>query len=195
MQHDSTHSVDSSRFLLDRSTARRLMANTLLRFCLTSLMAVLLAPGPTAQSAPAAKDAVLTVAGDVQHALALTAADLKSMTRKAITLGNPGQQNVYEGVPIDRILDRAGVPLGRELAGPALSTYVLAIAADGYQVLFSLGELDAGLSASDIIVADVMDGKALESEAGPFRIVLPHDRRGARSVRQLQRLEVVRLGK
>ena len=37
--------------------------------------------------------------------------------------------------------------------------------------------------------------KPLFDYQGPFRIVAPHDKRGARSIRMLQRLEVVRLVK
>ena len=44
-------------------------------------------------------------------------------------------------------------------------------------------------------VADTIDGKPLFEYQGPFRIVAPHDNRGARSIRMLQRLELVRLVK
>ncbi|HWB30825.1 MAG TPA: hypothetical protein VG736_10000 [Vicinamibacterales bacterium] len=62
-------------------------------------------------------------------------------------------------------------------------------------LVFSLGELDPDLSGSRIIVADRADGKPLDGEHGPFRIVAPQDTRGARSIRMLQRLEIVRLRK
>ncbi len=56
-------------------------------------------------------------------------------------------------------------------------------------------ELDPALTANDIIVADTTDGKPLLENQGPLRIVAPHDKCGARSVRMLQRLEIVRLRK
>ena len=58
--------------------------------------------------------------------------------------------------------------------------------------MFSLGELDPALSGSGIIVADTADGKPLAANQGPLRIVAPNDSRPARSVRMLERLEVVR---
>ena len=46
---------------------------------------------------------------------------------------------------VGEILKRAGAPLGTELRGNAIASYVLASATDGYQVLFSLAELDPGV--------------------------------------------------
>ena len=77
----------------------------------------------------------------------------------------------------------------------SLSTYVRATAVDGYELIFSLGELDPGLNSNEVIVADTMDGKPLADQQGPFRIVVPYDKRGVRSVRMLQPLEVVKLRK
>jgi hypothetical protein len=53
----------------------------------------------------------------------------------------------------------------------------------------------AALTANDVIVADTLDGKPLFNYLGPLRIVAPKDARGARSVRMLMRLELVRLKK
>jgi hypothetical protein len=90
------------------------------------------------------------------------------------------------------LLKRAGAPLGRDLSGGALATYVVATASDGYQAEFSLVELDPAFAANDIILADMTDRKPLFENQGSLRIVAPHDKRGARSVRMLQRLEIVR---
>ena len=61
--------------------------------------------------------------------------------------------------------------------------------------MFSLAELDPGFCGSVIIVADTTDGKPLFAYQGPFRIIAPRDTRAARSIRMLQRLDVVRLKK
>ena len=71
----------------------------------------------------------------------------------------------------------------------------VASAKDGYQVVFSLAELDPALTSNDIIIADTVDGQPLFDYQGPLRIVAPRDKRGARSIRMLQRLDVVRLRK
>jgi hypothetical protein len=64
---------------------------------------------------------------------------------------------------------------------------------DGYQVTFTLGELDPQFGNESILVADKRDGKPLPDKQGPFRLVCPNDHEGARSVRMLETLEVVRL--
>ncbi len=106
-----------------------------------------------------------------------------------------GRKIEYEGVPLREILKKAGAPLGNQLRGKALASYVLAKAHDGYQVVFALGELDAAFGNEKILVADKRDGKPLFGYQGPFRLVCPNDKAGARSVRMLETLEVVRLQK
>jgi len=69
------------------------------------------------------------------------------------------------------------------------------VATYGYQAVFSLAELDPAFTPNDIIIADTVDGQPLFDYQGSFRIVAPRDKRGARSVRMLQRIEVVRLKK
>ena len=81
------------------------------------------------------------------------------------------------------------------MSGAAVASYVVASASDGYRAVFSLAELDPEFTGSEIIVADTVDGKPLFDYQGPFRIVAPRDTRGARGVRMLQKLEVVRLPK
>ena len=93
------------------------------------------------------------------------------------------------------MLARAGAPLGKELRGKALATYVLAKARDGYQVVFGLAEVDASFANKPILVADTRAGKPFAGNLGPFRLVGPNDEAEARSGRMLETLEVVRLRK
>jgi hypothetical protein len=53
-------------------------------------------------------------------------------------------------------------PVGRDLSGKAVATYMHASANDGSEVVFSLAELDPSFTPKDIIVADAIDGR-------PFR--------------------------
>jgi DMSO/TMAO reductase YedYZ molybdopterin-dependent catalytic subunit len=158
-------------------------------------IAVLLCIAPRGAHAQEKPAATLTIAGDVATPLKLTAADLKSMPRVTVQIQENGQTTSYEGVRVVDILTKAGVPSGTELRGGALSTYVVAKASDGYQVVFSLGELDPALTGNEIIVADTVDGKPLTATLGPLRVVIPKDTRGARSIRMLERIDVVRLKK
>ena len=146
-----------------------------------------------AQAPPAA---VLAVQGDIASPLSLTADDLAKMPRETVSLPAPdGTKIVYEGVTLLAVLQKAGAPFGKQLRGKVLSTYVLAKAMDGYQVVFTLGELDPEFGNASILVADKRDGTPLGEKQGPFRLVCPNDHEGARSVRMLETLEIVRLAK
>ena len=137
----------------------------------------------------------LQVTGSVKQALALTADDLAKMPRASVRTTNNGMETVYEGVWLHEVLKKAGVPQGSELRGKALSSFVIAEAQDGYQVVFSLGELDPAFIDNEILLADTANGKPLFGAQGRFRLVVPKDKPGARSVRMLTKLEVVQLRK
>lgn len=175
------------------------MPHTLVRRRLTLLLliaALSSVPAAAQGTSQAAADAPLSISGDVRTPLTISPAELKTMPRTSVEVAdNDGRSVKYEGVLVGELLKRAGAPLGSDLRGRAMTTYVLASASDGYQVLFSLAELDPAFSSSRVIVADTADGKPLFAYQGPFRIVSPGDTRAARSIRMLQRLEVVRLKK
>jgi hypothetical protein len=59
--------------------------------------------------------------------------------------------------------------------------------------VFTVGELDHLLGNAPVIVADKCDGVTLPEADGPVRLVAAGDRRGARSVRQLDRLNIVEI--
>ena len=163
-------------------------------FRLPALAAI--ASGLAFAQAPQPAPATLTVTGDIAAPLALKAEDLAKMPRETVSLAEQdGTKIEYEGVPLREILKRAGAPLGNQLRGKALSSYILAKAHDGYQVVFALAEFDAAFANEQILVADKRDGKALFGYQGPFRLVCPNDKAGARSVRMLETVEIVRLQK
>jgi DMSO/TMAO reductase YedYZ molybdopterin-dependent catalytic subunit len=169
-----------------------------LRFSVLAAISLGLVFAQAPQSQPPAPSgpATLVVSGDVATPLTLKAEDLAAMLReKASIPEQDGTEVEYEGVPLREVLKRAGAPLGGQLRGKALASYVLAKAHDGYQVVFALGEIDAQFGNEQIIVADKRDGKPLFGYQGPFRLVCPHDKAGARSVRMLETLEIVRLQK
>jgi len=146
--------------------------------------------GHAQQSSPS-----ITVTGTSAQPLLITAADLAQMPRATVTTTNGGIETRYEGVWLYEILKKAGVQLGEALRGKALTTYVLAEAQDGYQVVFSVGELDPALTEGQILLADKANDKPLFGDNGAFRIVAARDKRAARSVRMLRKLEIVQLRK
>src|SRR5215469_9906948 len=112
----------------------------------------------------------LAVSGGVTKPLDLSADDLKHLPRTTLKTVNPHSQKseTYEGVSLHELLHRAGVPEGENLRGPAMTTYVVAEASDGYRVVFSVAELDPGIADSEVLVADTLDGAPLDPRHGPF---------------------------
>ena len=139
--------------------------------CVAAVVTVLtfsLAVFAQAPASAGGAQAALSVGGDVPHPLSLTPADIKAMPRTTVTVTEEGREVKYEGVLVGEILKRAEAPIGRDLTGQAVATYVLAKAKDGYQVVFSLPELDPAFTSNDIIVADTIDGNPLFDYQGPL---------------------------
>ena len=143
------------------------------------------------QAAP--QPAGLAISGEVTKPLSLSLADLSAMPHKSLKVTNPHdqKQEAYEGVPLADLLKLAGAAQGEQLRGTAMATYVLVEAADGYRVVFSLAELDPGIQDSNVLLADKVDGHALDGNIGPLRLVVPLDKRPARWVRMVQSIRVI----
>lgn len=58
---------------------------------------------------------------------------------------------------------------------------------------FTLAELDPAFRDSTVIVADRRDGGPMASPLGPIRIIAASDKKPARSIRMLEKLQVVLL--
>src|SRR5882672_1901800 len=67
--------------------------------------------------------AVLKIGGNVATPFEISAADLKKMTRKTLSLVNPHNKKteVYEGVLLLDLFRKAGVPQGDRLRGPVMA--------------------------------------------------------------------------
>jgi len=136
--------------------------------------------------------AQLKVTGAVSTPLTLTAEDLKKMPRTTLQVSNSHEKKseTYEGVLLEELLRRAGVPQGDQLRGKLMATCVTAEAEDGYKVVFAIAELDSGIANAEVLVADTVDGAPIDAKRGPFRLVVPHDKRPARWVRMLKSITV-----
>ena len=128
-------------------------------------------------------------------AITMSVADLDALPKHSAILHDHGKEVQYEGVLVHDVLVKAGLDFGKELHGKQLSSYVEAIGDDGYRVVYSLAEFDPSVMDSDILIADKQDGHTLGEKQGPFRIVAPHDKRPARSLRLLHEISVVQLAK
>ena len=133
------------------------------------------------------KDVLLTMTREGQAPIRLTAADFAKLTRRTVK-ATDHEQNVatFEGVLLREALQPLGLPFGKDLRGKALTIYLLIEAQDGYQVVFTLPELDGLFTDKVVLLADRRDGKPLSEKEGPLRIVVPDEKRQARWIRQVK---------
>lgn len=123
--------------------------------------------------------------------LPIDPAMLARLPRATAALVAHGKSQRCEGVLLSDLVAAAGLPAGEALRGPALTMLIVAEAADGYRVAFTLAELDPRLGNRGVLLADRCDGGVLPAADGPLRLVAPGEARAARSVRQLRRLTAV----
>lgn len=171
-----------------RPMLRRLCGiTTLLLVCAISVFAQ--------QTAPAS-DFVLTVGGEVEKPLKLSLSDLLKFPRRSVQAkDHDGKEHRYEGIELREILRQAGVKQGKELRGKALALFLLVEAADNYQAVFALPELDPEYTDRVVLLVDKQDSQPLSSAHGPFRIVVPDEKIFARWVRQVKSLTILRAAK
>ncbi|PJJ80182.1 molybdopterin-dependent oxidoreductase [Mucilaginibacter auburnensis] len=133
----------------------------------------------------------IKITGEVTTPLDVDKATFQKFTQVSVKYKDKnGKEHTYTGVSLYDILQKAGVTLGPTLRGQNLTKYVLAEAIDGYHVVFALVELDKEFTDKQIILADKVDGAALPTTEGSYRIIVPDDKKAARSIRQVTGLKV-----
>jgi hypothetical protein len=133
----------------------------------------------------------LTIQVGTGKPIVLTRGDLESLPRSKVTAGNSGQSTLFEGVALRSVLEKAGVTFGDSLRGKRLASYLLVEAADDYKVVFALPELDPAFNDKQVVLAFLKDGKPLDAKEGPYRIVIPDEKRMSRWIRQVTMLKIV----
>jgi hypothetical protein len=150
----------------------------------TALLALLVLPALT-------QCQQLTVQPEPGKQVVLARADIETLPHIKVTTSAAGTSATFEGVALGAVLEKAGVGLGQTMKGKRLASCLLVEAADGYRVVIALPELDPAFTDRQIILALSKDGKPLDEKEGPYRIVIPDERRMARWVRQVTTLKVV----
>ena len=118
--------------------------------------------------------------------LVINASTLAGLPRKTVSATDEGgHTNTYSGIALRDVLTRAGVPTGNAVRGRLLASYVAVGAADHYRALFSIAELEPSMNDRVVLIAESRDGQPLPANAGPFRLIVPGEKREARWVRQV----------
>lgn len=122
----------------------------------------------------------------------LNRSDLESLPHLTVTASEHGSPPVsFEGVTLKSVLEKAGVTFGESMKGKRLTNCLLVEAADGYRAVIALPELDPAFTDRQTVLAFLRDGKPLSEKEGPYRIVIPDEKRMARWVRQVTTLKIV----
>ncbi|MGO8756975.1 MAG: hypothetical protein ACLQG3_02510 [Terracidiphilus sp.] len=118
-----------------------------------------------------------------------TPAKLAPLAHVSVTVHNMHTQadETYSGVPVMALLTPLGVSDNPH--GGNLRFYAVAMGSDGYEAVYSIGELMPELSSGTVIVADLENGKPLAGD-GPLKIVGAGDKGAARRVRNLVAIRV-----
>lgn len=133
----------------------------------------------------------LTVQTESGKQMVLSKDDIASLPRIKAAAGTPDASVTYEGVSLKSVLEKAGVEFGSSLRGKRMASCLLVEAADGYRVVIALPEIDPEFTDRQIVLAFLRDGKPLDQKEGPYRIVIPTEKRMARWVRQVTTLRIV----
>jgi DMSO/TMAO reductase YedYZ molybdopterin-dependent catalytic subunit len=133
----------------------------------------------------------ITVSGEVTKQLKLTLADIgKYPPAEVKAKDRDGKEHSFKGVALATVLDSAGVTLGKDLRGENLAKYVIITAADNYQVVYSLAEVDPEFTSNTVLLCTHVDGNLLPRGEGPFRVVNLIDKRPARWIREITSIKV-----
>lgn len=92
----------------------------------------------------------------------------------------------YKGVLVWDLLKANDALGGLELGAQLGRTFVVS-ASDGYRIAFSIGEIHPEFGNLPLILVTAIDGKPLDQA---WRLVAPGDKRGARAVRDVVRIEL-----
>jgi molybdopterin-dependent oxidoreductase-like protein protein len=126
------------------------------------------------------------------RARSVTMQEISALPQREVTVSAHNVQGTFRGPRLIDVLWLVGAPSGDSIRGPRLADYVLVEAADGYRVVFALAELDSAFRADVPLLATQRGGAALPANEGPFRIILPGERRPARWIRQVRRITLLR---
>ncbi|MNK49222.1 hypothetical protein D3C87_680660 [compost metagenome] len=137
------------------------------------------------------KTASAIIKGEVKSELILTPADVDKLPKTSLSQKDRAdQEHTYSGVELGLVLKNAGVTLAEELKGENLTKYLLVEASDGYQVLFSLAEIDPAFTSRKIILANRKDGALIAADEGPFHLIIEGEKRKPRNARQIVSLTI-----
>ena len=132
----------------------------------------------------------ITIEGVDGQSVVLTTADLSKLPQQTVDTSDHGQPAKFEGVLLADVLAKVHLPTGEKFHSTAASHYMVVEAKDGYRAVFAWAELDPSFMDKAVYVVTKRDGKPLSEKEGPFQLIAPGEKRGARWVRQVTALGI-----
>ena len=119
-----------------------------------------------------------------------TAATLAALPHTMVSVYNEHTKanETYAGVPVIDLLTKLGVP--DKPRGKQFKIYLVVVGSDGYEVVYSLGEITPDVHDATVLVADSEDGKPIADD-GPLKMVATGEKRPARWVRNVVAIRVL----
>jgi hypothetical protein len=136
----------------------------------------------------------LTIEAEGGKQVVLAKSEIESLPHVKLTVPAAHDADTpvtYEGVALKSLLEKAGVQFGHSLKGRRMALCLLVEAADEYRVVIALPEIDSDFTNKQVVLAFSQNGKPLDAKEGPYRIVIPDEKRMARWVKQVTTLKIV----
>jgi hypothetical protein len=166
-----------------------------IRFRSVALTILVLSSCPSLGAEPnpqaVADAAIITVVDATGSAKTVTPDLLAQLPAVPVTVSfeseHGARQASFEGPLLWTLLNRLGA-VDVAAAREGVRQTLLISGRDGYTAVLALAEIAPAFEGKQVILAVRMNGELLEP--GHFRIVVPGDRRGGRSVRDFSRVEI-----
>ncbi len=161
----------------------------------TGLAASLPCPGEAQVTTSGGYSTSFQLRGQVMHPKTYSLASLAVLpvTRQNVVLyAGSGQVNAsYTGVLLWDLLSTAGLIINPTSKNDLLRQRVVVTGSDGYQAVFSLGELAPQFGGEQVMVAYGVNGALFDQSSGFAKIIVPGDKAGGRAVGTIVRIEVL----
>lgn len=148
-------------------------------------------PSPTKPARPDVPADRILVTGPTGGDASVTAEALAKLPAVSVTVsfGTEGGQHQasFQGPLLWDVLAQTGA-IDASRRREQVRAIVLIEGRDGYTAALAVGEIAPDFEGKQVILAERMDGRPLEP--GHWRIIVPADRRGGRSVRDVARIAV-----
>jgi DMSO/TMAO reductase YedYZ molybdopterin-dependent catalytic subunit len=161
------------------------------RVAIASAIILDLAVGAPLYAAQPAMLAPIVVTSPSHAPVSLSVADLAGLPKVQINVAFMTEHGMriasFEGPLLWAVLQKAGA-VDPAMHREQVSRSVAIVGRDGYRAVLAVGEIAPEFEGKQVLLAERMDGHPL----GPdhLRVVVPRDKRGGRSVRDVARIAV-----